>query len=90
MDIKKSNILEHRLKLSSFGLKIYKVNAGNRQLRFGEFCPQWRENHWIANQKRGYIEKYVNIIYALGSAYVKFDVWIEVDLLPFYSTSSVE
>ena len=41
-------------------------------------------------KKRGYIEKYVNIIYALGSAHVKFDVWIEVDLLPFYSTSSVE
>ena len=44
MDIKKSNILEHRLKLSSFGLKIYNVNAGNRQLHFGEFCPQKPEN----------------------------------------------
>ena len=44
----------------------------------------------IANQKRGYNEKYVNIIYELGSAHVKFDVRIEVDLLPFYSTSSVE
>ena len=44
MDIKKNNILEHRLKLSSFGLKIYNVNAGNRQLRFVEFCPQRREN----------------------------------------------
>ena len=31
MDIKKSNILEHRFKLSSFGLKIYNVNAGNRR-----------------------------------------------------------
>ena len=30
--------------------------------------------HQIANQKRDYIEKYVNIIYALGSASVKFDV----------------
>ena len=30
--------------------------------------------HQIANQKRDYIEKYVNIIYALGSAHVKFDV----------------
>ena len=48
------------------------------------------KTHYIANQKRGYIEKYVNIIYALGSAHVKYDVWIEVDLLPFYSTSSVE
>ena len=48
------------------------------------------KTHRIANQNRGYIEKYVNIIYALGSAHVKFDVWIEVDLLPFYSTSSVE
>ena len=32
------------------------------------------KTHRIANQKRGYIEKYVNIIYALGSAHVKFDV----------------
>ena len=31
MDIKKSNILEHRFKLSSFGLKIYNVNAGNHR-----------------------------------------------------------
>ena len=31
MDIKKSNILEHRFKLSSFGLKIHNVNAGNRR-----------------------------------------------------------
>ena len=45
--------------------------------------------HQIANQKRDYIEKYVNIIYALGSAHVKFDVWIEVDLLPFYSRGSI-
>ena len=48
--------------------------------------------HQIANQKRDYIEKYVNIIYALGSAHVwhvKFDVWIEVDLLPFYSWGSI-
>ena len=57
MDIKKSNVLEDRFKLSSFSLKIYNVNAGN-------------------------------IIYAFGSAHHKFDVWIEVDLLPSYSTSS--
>ena len=44
MDIKRSNILEHRLQLSSFSLKIYNVNAGNRQLRFCEFCPQRRQN----------------------------------------------
>ena len=31
MDVKKSNILEHRFKLSSFGLKICNVNAGNRR-----------------------------------------------------------
>jgi len=31
MDIKKSYILEHRFKLSSFGLKIYNVNTGNRR-----------------------------------------------------------
>ena len=48
------------------------------------------KTHQRANQKRGYIEKYVNIIDALGSAHVKYDVRIEVDLLPFYSTSSVE
>ena len=35
---------------------------------------------WIANQKSAYIEKYVNTIYALGSALVKFDEWIKVDL----------
>ena len=44
----------------------------------------------MANQKRGYIEKYVNIIYALGLAHVKFDVWIEVDLLPFDKLSRIE
>ena len=93
MDIKKSNILEHRFKLSSFGLKIYNVNAGNRRYASVSSFRTGAITHWtcwIANQKRGYIEKYVNIIYALGSAHVKFDVWIEVDLLPFYSTSSVE
>ena len=31
MDIKKSNVLEDRFKLSSFSLKIYNVNAGNRR-----------------------------------------------------------
>ena len=30
MDKKKSNFLEDRFKLSSFSLKIYNVNAGNR------------------------------------------------------------
>ena len=49
MDIKKSNILQHRFKLSSFGLKIYNVNAGidagnRRYASFGEFCPQKRKN----------------------------------------------
>lgn len=29
-------------------------------------------------------------MYALGSAHLKIDVWIQVDLLLFYSTSSVE
>ena len=31
MDIKKSNVLEHRFKLFSFSLKIYNVYAGNRR-----------------------------------------------------------
>ena len=47
MDIKKSNFLKDRFKLSSFSLKICNVNAGNRRyasLRFCEFCPQRREN----------------------------------------------
>ena len=43
VDIKKSNFLKDRFKLSSFGLKMYNVTAGNR-LRFCEFCPQRREN----------------------------------------------
>ena len=90
MDIKKSNILEHRFKLSSFGLKINNVNTGNRRYASVSSHRKGAKTHWIANRKRGYIEKYVNIIYALGSAHVKFDVWIEVDLLPFYSTSLVE
>ena len=44
MDIKKSNLLEDRSKLSSFSLKIYNVNAGNRRYAQCEFCPQRREN----------------------------------------------
>ena len=86
MDIKKNNILEHRFKLFSFSLKIYNVNAGNRRYALVSSV----QTHEIASQKRGYIEKHVNIIYALGLAHVKFDVRIEVDLLLFYSTSSVE
>ena len=35
MDIKKSNVLEDRFKLSSFSLKIYNVNAGNIIYAFG-------------------------------------------------------
>ena len=30
------------------------------------------------------------VTYAFGSAHVKFDVCIEVELLPFYSTGAVE
>ena len=89
MDIKKSNCLKDRFKLSSFSLKIYKVNAGNRRHASVISVRKGAKTHKIA-QKRGYIEKYFNIIYALGSAHVKFDLWIEIDLLPFYLTSSVE
>ena len=90
MDVKKSNFSEDHLKLSSFSLNTYNVNAGNRRYASVSSVRTGAKTHKIANQKGGYIEKYVNIIYALGSAHVKFDVWIEVDLLPFYSTSSVE
>ena len=89
MDIKKSKFLEDRFKLSSFSLKIYNVNAGNRRYASVSSARTGAKIHQIANQKRSYIEKYVNIIYALGLAHVKFDVWIEVDLLPFYSTQIV-
>ena len=89
MHVKKSNFLEDRFKLSSVSIKIYNVNAACRYASVTSVSTG-ANTHWIANQKRGYIEKYVNIIYALGSAHVKYDVWIEVDLLPFYSTSSVE
>ena len=90
MDTKKSNILEHRFKLSSFGSKIYNVDAGNHHYASVSSVCKGVKTPWIANQKRGYIEKYVDIIYALGSAHVKLDVWIKVDLLQYYSTSSVE
>ena len=34
MDIKKSSFLEDRFNLSSFSLKIFNVNAGNRRYAF--------------------------------------------------------
>ena len=82
-DIKKSNFLKDRFKLSSLSLKIYNVNAGNRRYASVISVRKGAKTYKIANQKCGYIENYVNIIYALGSAHVKFDVWIEVDRLPF-------
>ena len=83
MEIKKSNFLEDPFKLSSF-------YADNRRYASVSSVRTGAKTHLIANQKRRYVKNYVNVIYALGSAHVKFDVWIEVDLLPFYSTSSVE
>ena len=74
MEIKKSNFLEDRFKLSSFILKIYNVNADNRRHASVSSVRTGVKTHLTANQKRGYIEKYVNIIDALGSAHVKFDV----------------
>ena len=74
MEIKKSNFLEDRFKLSSFSLKIYNVNADNRRYASVSSVRTGAKTLLIANQRRGYIEKYVNIIYALGSAHVKFDV----------------
>ena len=67
MEIKKSNFLEDPFKLSSF-------YADNRRYASVSSVRTGAKTHLIANQKRGYIEKYVNIIYALGSAHVKFDV----------------
>ena len=67
MEIKKSNFLEDPFKLSSF-------YADNRRYASVSSVRTGAKTLLIANQKRGYIEKYVNIIYALGSAHVKFDV----------------
>ena len=57
MHIKKSNILEHRFKLSSFGLKIYNVNTGNRRYASVSSVRKGAKTHSIANQKRGYFKK---------------------------------
>ena len=83
MEIKKSNFLEDPFKLSSF-------YADNRRYASVSSVRTGAKTHLIANQKRGYIEKYVNIIYALGSAHVKFDVSSRSIFCPFYSTRSVE
>ena len=83
MEIKKSNFLEDPFKLSSF-------YADNRRYASVSSVRTGAKTHYIANQKRGYIEKYVNIIYALGSAHVKFDVSSRSIFCPFYSTRSVE
>ena len=45
MDIKKSNFLEDRFKLSSFSLKIYNVNAGNCRYTFVTFVRTGAKNH---------------------------------------------
>ena len=74
MGIKKIHFLEDRLKLSSFSLKIYNVNAGNRRYASASSVRTGAKIHLIANQKRRYVKIYVNIIYALGSVHVKFDV----------------
>ena len=74
MGIKKSNFLEDRFKLSSFSLKIYNVNAGNRRYASVSYVRTGAKTHLIANQKRRYVKNYVNIIYALGSVHVQFDV----------------
>ena len=67
MEIKKSNFLEDPFKLSSF-------YADNRRYASVSSVRTGAKTLLIANQKHGYLEKYVNIIYALGSAHVKFDV----------------
>ena len=88
MVLKKSNFLKDRFKLSSFSLKIYNVNAGNRRHAAVISVRKGAKTYKIAIRSAVILKKYVNIIYALGLAHVKFDVWIDVDLLPFYSTSS--
>ena len=45
MDIKKSNVLEDRFKLSSFSLKIYNVNAGNRRYASVSFVGKGAKTH---------------------------------------------
>ena len=45
MDIKKSNFLEDRFKLSSFSLKIYNVNAGNRRYASVSFVGKGAKTH---------------------------------------------
>ena len=43
------------------------MNAGNRRYASVSSVRKGAKTHRIANQRRGYIQKYVNIIYALGS-----------------------
>ena len=45
MDLKKSNLLEDRFKLSSFRLKIDKVNAGNRRYASVSFVRIGAKSH---------------------------------------------
>ena len=59
MEIKKSNFLEDPFKLSSF-------YADNRRYASVSSVSTRLKTHQRANQKRGYIEKYVNIIDALA------------------------
>ena len=57
MDIKKSKFLEDRFKLSSFGLKIYNVNADNCRYVSVNSVRTGAKTHLIANQKRRYVKK---------------------------------
>ena len=59
MDIKKTKFLKDRFKLSSFSVNIYNVIAGNHRYASVSFVRKGAKTHLIANQKRGYIEKYV-------------------------------
>ena len=45
MDIKKSTLLEDRFELSSFSLKIYNVNAGNRRYASVSFVGKGAKTH---------------------------------------------
>ena len=79
MEIKKSNFLEDRFKLSSFC-------ADNRRYASVSSVRTGAKTHLIANQKRGYIEKYVNIIYASAWKGLPSLIWkgIRISLVEVY------
>ena len=68
MDIKKSNFLKDRFKLSSFSLRIYNANAGNRRYASVSSVRKGAKTHQIANHTRGFIE---NLCIRFGTCEVR-------------------